>query len=79
MNHVGPTSTINSKRWRRMRENVGSDSMVWIMGIFAVQTTDMMMSPLFVMAHPLGEEEEITGDQLGGFWFKNRRRFFRGY
>ena len=59
MNHVGPLSTIDSKRWRRMRENVGSDSMVWIMGIFAVQATDMMMSPMIVMANPLGEEEQI--------------------
>ena len=57
-----------------MRKIVGSDSMVWIKGIFALQTMGMIISPMFVVANPLGEEGamisilENSSDQLKGFW-----------
>ena len=57
-----------------MRKIVGSDSMVWITGIFAVQTMNMMISSMFVVANPLGEEGAMisipknSSDQLRGFW-----------
>ena len=57
-----------------MRKIDKSDSMLWITGIFAVQIMGMMITPMFVMANPLGEEGAMisipkkSSDQLRGFW-----------
>ena len=57
-----------------MRKIVGSDSMVWITGTFAVQTMGMILSPMFVVTNPLGKEGAMisipqkSSDQLRGFW-----------
>ena len=56
-----------------MRKIDKSDSMVRITGIFAVQTMGMMISPMSVVASPLGEEGAMisiprkSSDQIRGF------------
>ena len=50
--------------------------MVWTLGTFTVETTDIIISPLSVVANPLWEKEESisvlwkSSEQLGGFGFE---------
>ena len=59
-----------------MGKNGGSDPMVWTLGTFTVETTDIIISPLSVVANPLWEKEESisvlwkSSEQLGGFGFE---------
>ena len=42
-----------------MRKIVGSDSMVWITGTFPVQTMNMILSSIFVVANPVEKEKAM--------------------